>query len=380
MAVSARRELDYVASNLMPQTWQPLMVVTQLALVILGWLSVSVEVFIRRDFGERYLTWLRLLLGYMAMDLFTLIPRIIFTFVPFVSINVVPVSSLFFKGFVVLALYHQWRIWRRNRKGIAWHSESFGISRLAFLPVSDWILYRFVEPLLCLVIGLFLRYLDPATGIWLIIASIALFVKNQMVFSAQRGRFLDVIDARIESAAMQGVLQGSSKKDSAGYSVMPVPAADFFSVDAPDIAATVDATLSTVSDIEEEPEPGADTLPLLSTEALALTVQSVLNGESEDSDLSAEMALPDSFPEELPETQVSTENRDAQAPPLPKPEALEETLRLLRIHPTATLKEIGGQIGRKESTVSEYLKELQQAGRLQRGTQGFEVFDFSPSA
>ena len=59
---SARRELDFVASSLMPNTWQPLMAVTQLTMVILSWLSVSLEVFIRRDFGERYLNWLRLFL------------------------------------------------------------------------------------------------------------------------------------------------------------------------------------------------------------------------------------------------------------------------------------------------------------------------------
>ena len=371
MAISAKRELDYVASSLIPNTWQPMIAITQLAQVILGWLSVSLEVFIRRDFGERYLTWLRLLLGYFAMNLFTLIPRIIFTFVPFVHINVVPVSSLVFKGFIVLSLYHQWRIWRRNRKSIVWHSESFGISRLSFLPINDWILYRFVEPLVCLVIGLFLRYLDPATGIWLIIASIALFIKNQMVFAASRGRFLDVIDARIESAAMQGALQGPSKAGTAGFSVMPVPTLNLFSDDTPDIAATVGATLNPTADPEDSvfsavaSIDGTAITHLRSAsdpiQAMANTIAATLNRDAEVDD--GESRFIPFTVEEISGT------------PLSKSEALEEILRRLHAQPTATLKEIGGWIGRKESTVSEYLKELQQAGRLRRGTQGFEVFD-----
>lgn len=258
MAASAKQELDYVASSLVPNTWQPLMAVGQMAMVLLSWLSVTLELFVRFNFGERYLSWLRLFLGLIIMELTTLVPRVIMTIIPFLGGPTPSLSPLFLRAAFCLGLYHQWCIWRRNRQGIAWHSNSFGVSRLAILPVSDWVLYRFIEPGICLVAGILIKYMDPVTGFWIILASVALFIKNQMVFNAQRGRVLDIVDARIESVAMQGALEGKSKRETAGYSVMPVPAMHLMDESTPDIAATVMATLNPAE--QEVITPGTVTL------------------------------------------------------------------------------------------------------------------------
>ena len=244
MTVSAKGELNYVASSLAPNTWHPLMAISQIAMMVMGWLSVTLEVFVRRDFGERYLSWLRLFLGYLIMDMITLIPRIIFSMIPFMSGPTIATSSLFMKAFFIMGAYHQWRIWQRNRQGIAWHSASFGVSRFTALPVSDWVLYRFVEPGICLVAGFIIKTVDPVMGIWVIAASISLFIKNQMVFNDQRARLLDIIDARIESAAMKGALEGKPKQETAGFSVMAVPEMNLIDESIPDIAATVTATMN----------------------------------------------------------------------------------------------------------------------------------------
>jgi hypothetical protein len=390
MAVSAKRELDYVASSLAPDAWNPLMAIGQIAMVLLSWLSVTLELFVRFNFGERYLSWLRLFLGLMIMELTTLVPRMIFAMIPFLGGPTGSFSPLFFRAAICLGIYHQWRIWRRNRQGIAWHSNSFGVSRLSFLPVSDWMLYRFVEPGLCFIAGMLIKSVDPVTGIWVILASVALFVKNQMVFNAQRGRLLDVIDARIESAAMQGALEGRPKQETAGFSVMSVPVAHFFDETAPDIEATVSATLNPSTEAREAlmaaeagVRIGAD--PSVTTEAFrdggeagfALSTADIAATVSATLNPSVEVTAP----EEMPETAIPwavTPEAAPSAPPDPKPplskaEALEEILCLLPANPTATMKEIGGWIGRKESTVGDYLKELQQAGRLQRTPQGFVV-------
>jgi hypothetical protein len=363
---SARRELDFVASSLMPNTWQPLMAVTQLTMVILSWLSVSLEVFIRRDFGERYLNWLRLFLGYIAMDLFTLIPTLIFSLIPFMARQYLPVSSYFSYGFLILGAYHQFRIWQRNRRGIQWHSQSFGISRLAFLPISDWVLYRFVEPGGCFLVGFLIRQFDPVTGFWLMMASIALFIKNQMVYAALRGRFLDIMDSRIESAAMQGLMQGKSKRESAGFSVVAPPMMDFLAGDAEetiDIAATVSETLdpesvSSREQISQEESVGDDTF---------LTI-------ADASDMRFDLTPePETSMEPPVETVASPGANGALHRTLSKSEALALTLEILQAAPQATLREIGEQIGRRESTVSGYLEEMVQAGRLRRTNTGWEV-------
>lgn len=394
MVVSAKRELDYVASSLAPDAWNPLMAIGQIAMVLLSWLSVTLELFVRFNFGERYLSWLRLFLGLMIMELTTLVPRMLFAMIPFLGGPTESLSPLFLRAAMCLGLYHQWRIWRRNRQGIAWHSNSFGVSRLSFLRVNDWILYRFIEPGLCFIAGLLIKSVDPVTGIWVILASLSLFIKNQMVFNAQRGRLLDVIDARIESAAMQGSLEGRPKQETAGFSVMAVPVTQFLGEEVPDIAATVHATLNpstrmatgTMHALEEDhPDAGIGADPLvmaepdrdgkeagfaLSAAEIAATVSATLNP-------SVEVAAPEEMPETaIPEAAMPESALSAPPdpkPPLSKAEALEEILCLLPAHPTATMKEIGGWIGRKESTVGDYLKELQQAGRLQRTPQGFVV-------
>jgi hypothetical protein len=393
MAVSAKRELDYVASSLAPDAWNPLMAIGQIAMVLLSWLSVTLELFVRFNFGERYLSWLRLFLGLMIMELTTLVPRMIFAMIPFLGGPTGSFSPLFFRAAICLGIYHQWRIWRRNRQGIAWHSNSFGVSRLSFLPVSDWMLYRFVEPGLCFIAGMLIKFIDPVTGIWVILASVALFVKNQMVFNAQRGRLLDVIDARIESAAMQGALEGRPKQETAGFSVMSVPVAHFFDETAPDIEATVSATLNPAvgapANIPGDAEPDAIITPAYLTApeppdnaGVAVTTAFTAIGMVIPTPDSPEAVFPATIlPEVSPETatpEVATSETAPSAPPDPKPplskaEALEEILCLLPANPTATMKEIGGWIGRKESTVGDYLKELQQAGRLQRTPQGFVV-------
>lgn len=365
---SARRELDFVASSLMPNTWQPLIAVTQLTMVILSWLSVSLEVFIRRDFGERYLNWLRLFLGYLAMELFTLIPTIIFSLIPFMARNYLPVSAYFSYGFLILGVYHQFHIWQRNRRGVQWHSQSFGISRLAFLPINDWVLYRFVEPGGCFLLGFLIRQFDLVTGIWLMTASIALFIKNQMVYAAVRGRFLDIMDSRIESAAMQGLLQGKSKQESAGFSVVAPPMMDFLTSETEetlDIAATVSATLDPeAANLTEE-------RPMTETSVLNESILTVADAPDMVFDLNPE-------PEVIPERSVAESvliTNGASNRPLSKSEALALTLEIVQRSPQATLKEIGDQIGRKESTVSGYLDELEQAGQLRRTGHGWEVID-----
>lgn len=122
------------------------------------------------------------------------------------------------------------RIWWRNRQGIAWHTMSFGVSwaedlHLYSLPYigqffNDWILFRFIEPLVCFIIGYFIFLdsgVDVPIGMVLVTASITLFIKNNLIYFQHLSRILDLRDARIEGMYFNEKAFYGSKKDRAGY-------------------------------------------------------------------------------------------------------------------------------------------------------------------
>jgi len=256
------QEVEYLSSLFMPDTIKALHVIQQVTVIVLGWISVTLEVFTRREFGERYLSWTRVFLAWFAMGFFDFareIPGMVRGLIPFSQpVFTAHLHPWFWQGFIVLYLIHRLHIWRRKQQGIQWHSQSFGISWLEFLPwgllanipvigryivVNDWTLYRWIEPGLCFLAGLALEPFSWATSEWILLASVALFIKNQMVYFSTLGRFLDVIDARIEAANLTGALSGKSKRDTAGFSVVAVPQGENVFNATPDIAATVKATL-----------------------------------------------------------------------------------------------------------------------------------------
>ena len=56
-------QLRYIYELLMPEQFAIAQNARYILTILLGWMSVTVEVFLRKDFGERYLNWLRLWLG-----------------------------------------------------------------------------------------------------------------------------------------------------------------------------------------------------------------------------------------------------------------------------------------------------------------------------
>lgn len=249
------QEAMMIPSLLMPDVTKQLEGLMQLVIVILGWLSVGLEVFIRRDFGERYLSWIRLYLAYSLMGALLLGSGLIEALFADSTGETESKTSYFwvvFLLFVLLSFLHRLRITWRNKKDIQWHTMSFGVSWLArLLPfLDDWALYRYVEPFLWLIVGYFVAKVDTFTGTWLILASLALLIKNHMVYGEQRGRFLDIMDAQIEAAYMNSALHGTSKKQTAGFSVVPVPKNALPAIEEAmenmDIASTVQTTMSSI--------------------------------------------------------------------------------------------------------------------------------------
>lgn len=193
-------------------------------------LGVPMQVMLRRDFGERYLSWPRLyfvwglLIAYFALG---------------TAHGASPLLTLFALAFVGMSLYHRARIWQRGKQGVLWHSRSFGVSRLTpaieqlgallkgtpleqYVLLDRWTLYKWVEPLLCLAIGAATYKIDNVFGLYMLATSAGLLVGAQLAYFEEHGKILDVIDARIEAMHMAGAIEGRPAEETAGFSVVSV--------------------------------------------------------------------------------------------------------------------------------------------------------------
>lgn len=237
--------------------------------ILMSFSSVTLDVFIRREFGERHLNIGRILAGWLTLQIFMWIANLptIFAWVP----GIRPLASertinrWFLICFLLLSCLHLLRIWQRNRAGIVWHSHSFGVSWLDFLTklpplrigklelsVTDWMLYRFIEPGLCLLIAWYFVPGPSFTRNWLIWCSLAMLIHNSMIFTMRRARFLDLLDSQIESGYYNTVrdeaIGVTSKYQTAGHVAMPLPPKPVLETMAQaDLAATVRETLTGVA-------------------------------------------------------------------------------------------------------------------------------------
>lgn len=203
-----------------PTALQPLRLLYALFYAFCDWFAVTLEVFIRRDFGERYFNLVRL---YIASWLFG---AVTWTGSIFLRGNRWD-SLLSFAQFAFLALcvFHYVHIRQRNSRGILWHSRSFGVSHLdGLIPwFDDWTLYRFIEPALFFALGLPVLLLHRALGAWLLIASVAMFIKNNLTYAQERERLLDIIDAKIDAGFTAAALEGKPKQQAGGISRVKLP-------------------------------------------------------------------------------------------------------------------------------------------------------------
>jgi len=258
----ARNEEEQVAQTLMPATgFNMIRNLEEIAKVFLGWASVTLEVFIRQDFGERYLTVGRILTGYLFIQCCLWISEFRSAFVAWASAQPIAapqtINRWYISCFAALALVHLGRIFFRNRAGVPWYSHNHGVSYLTFLiplsgyRLSDWILYRFIEPGLCFAFAWYAMPLllpDASfTRNWLIFASIGLFLHNNLSYNATRNKYLDQVDSEIISRYFNEMREAeknprTSVYQTAGYTVVPVPHIAR-EVLPPDVVATVQETM-----------------------------------------------------------------------------------------------------------------------------------------
>jgi len=211
-----------------------------LGLWVASWFAMSVVPFMRSKFGERYLSWLNLYFGYGVVAGFMFIGPFMMPFTggePHYWLGIVSVPMLIaWALFIVFSLAHRYRIWRRNRKGEAWHSYAMGDSAInAFLasggfePIPDEWIHKWIEPLAVMVVGVLFvtisRSGDPSenagvvapVGVWLVISSICLFVHSRIIYFYERQQFLDIQDAQIQAKHYRDALAGKPAAKTGGF-------------------------------------------------------------------------------------------------------------------------------------------------------------------
>src|SRR5580704_13754617 len=119
------KETDQVAQVF--DSWRIFKWFLALLSLVSSWFTVSFVVFLRKEFGERYLSWINLFFGY------TVVANIAFLggLVGMASGRGFPLlMMLFWLAFIAASFDHRWKIARKNKACVEWHSMSHGTSLL----------------------------------------------------------------------------------------------------------------------------------------------------------------------------------------------------------------------------------------------------------
>jgi hypothetical protein len=194
-------------------TWRRMEFFATLVVFITSWFTVGVVGFLRKDFGERYLSWVNIFFGYTVVANFTFLGGV----VAVGSGEGFSLLMLFFwLAFVGLSVYHRREISRKNRAGQQWHSFYMGTSWFP-IPCSAEVLHKWVEPGLVFVASLLFWKLAVVVGIWLLICAISLLLQSHLVYYYERQEILDTRDARIEAGNMSQALSGRPAGETCGF-------------------------------------------------------------------------------------------------------------------------------------------------------------------
>lgn len=237
-----RHNAEIIPQMLAPETYHMFRNAESIIKIIVSWNSLVTEVFVRKDFGSRYVNLGRILLALITIQLyglFELVRQSFFQLLIGANTPVYGVSNLVIFAFLGMSAYHLIQIHKRNNQGIAWHSRSFGESRFNFLTrippirlpwgirleITEALLYRVIEPAICYAL-VYALFPEGGTRSFLLFASLCMAIHANMVFSQQRERTLDIIDARIAANFYSAIGENGRTpytRDTAGFTVIPVP-------------------------------------------------------------------------------------------------------------------------------------------------------------
>ena len=242
---------------------------------IIECIATAFEVVSRKNFGERYFTVFRFLLGLVIILLFAGT-----SFIPAITSDVrIRISSLYsleageritnsiFEnplttqekeeiqksskpfytrtspnfGMIALLIYailymffglqELSKQFQRNKEDSPWHSYYTGESRITLLKtISDklklqsflgnHLIANNIIKLYLATLGIVSGFFIPQFGLFLVIGAVAIFVRGQVLYSRIKKQILDIKDSQIESQFMGEAIKGADPKQTAGFSTM----------------------------------------------------------------------------------------------------------------------------------------------------------------
>ena len=94
--------------------------------------------------------------------------------------------------------------WQNIKKGVSWHTYSRGVSWFAFLPLSDSIIKRYVDPAAVAIVGLLVMLIFKWLGYYIIFSAFCLFIFETWDYDQQLNRMLDTLDDLVDSEVVSG--------------------------------------------------------------------------------------------------------------------------------------------------------------------------------
>ena len=226
-----------------------------LAQILMGFLAPfagSVEVFVRRDMGERYYTFGNFMAGLLAIGFIRLLNFFLNSFTSsggsgfsLQSFNWLYMAWL---AYIFMGIYHFFYQWYRDVAKEPIYSFDMGESRFfwpakVFLAVINRFVtiplkvislvlprrhrehllaldirfkdyqafaYKFLEPFTIILLGILFFPISGFVTFWLVLSGLVLAVHSSQILSQERDMFLDMRDSQIMATQLQAALKSQS--------------------------------------------------------------------------------------------------------------------------------------------------------------------------
>ncbi|MEM7127014.1 MAG: hypothetical protein AAF702_11840 [Chloroflexota bacterium] len=202
------RKLDILARIFMGDTWMMVRMLTTIVLWFIGWMITGVELALRWGHGSRYINSLKLVLGFVAMNLAIMVGVILATLQGYEMAGALwPVVNLIY---IPLAVKRRLSANRRlHDQGVpgvedGQNSEFMGLSYLFRLGKrfkrmqNIRFVYRWAEPGLCLLLAFIVDAVDPGVALWLWFCAPALFLNNTLALRSAFYQIQDAVDVQVQ--------------------------------------------------------------------------------------------------------------------------------------------------------------------------------------